>query len=175
LQSIYLIVGAPAVGKSTTARALAERFPRAVHIPVDTMREMVVSGYAWPSVDWTNELVQQVGLARATAIHMALAYQAAGFVVVIDDFVDVHGLQEYQAFTEKSACQRILLYPSQAIAHARNAARSGDSPARGYIDQGIQAVYAILAQSLPKLQQAGWRAIDTSAIGVAETVDVIMQ
>jgi predicted kinase len=175
MQPIYLIVGAPAVGKSTTARALAERFPRAIHIPVDTLRDMVVAGFAWPAAEWNDELVQQVRLARTTAIHMALAYQAAGFAVVIDDFIDPPGLQEYQALAQNSACQRIVLYPDQEIAHARNAQRSGDTTIRGYIDEGIRIVYAALAQNSAMFQHNGWRILDNSAMSVPETVDAMMQ
>jgi tRNA A37 N6-isopentenylltransferase MiaA len=35
---MFLIAGPPAVGKSSTSRALAARFPRCLYIPVDDIR-----------------------------------------------------------------------------------------------------------------------------------------
>ena len=86
MNTIYLIIGPPAVGKSTTSRALAGRFPRSIHIPVDDLRNMVVNGLALPAAEWGDELSRQVALARNAVIAMALAYRQAGFTVVIDDF-----------------------------------------------------------------------------------------
>lgn len=71
MKTIYLVVGPPAVGKSTTSRALAARFPRSVHIPVDDLRHMVVAGLALPVAEWSDELTRQVTLARNAAIAMA--------------------------------------------------------------------------------------------------------
>ena len=48
MHPIYLVVGPPAVGKSTTSGALAARFPKSLHIPVDDFRNMVVSGIELP-------------------------------------------------------------------------------------------------------------------------------
>ena len=45
---LFLITGAPGVGKSVTAEALMRRFPFGLHIPVDDLREWVVSGIASP-------------------------------------------------------------------------------------------------------------------------------
>ena len=39
-----LILGMPAAGKSTVARALMARFARGLHLPVDDLRNIVVSG-----------------------------------------------------------------------------------------------------------------------------------
>lgn len=46
---IIIIKGAPASGKSTTAKELAKYFPRGVLIEIDNLRSMVIS------VDWTNQ------------------------------------------------------------------------------------------------------------------------
>lgn len=83
MNPMFLLVGPPAVGKSTTSRALAARFPKSLHIPVDDLRNMVVSGIALPGADWSDDLAQQVTLARTSVVHMALTYHNAGFVVVI--------------------------------------------------------------------------------------------
>lgn len=175
MNPIFLVVGPPAVGKSTTSRALAARFPRSLHIPVDDLRTMVVSGIALPGAVWSDELVQQVALARSSATQMACAYHDAGFVVVMDDFWDADHLSDYQVLFEHAGLRRIVLYPGQAAAHQRNLQRSGEGPGRDYIDEGIQQVYQQLNLAAPRLSEAGWVVVDTTALSIEDTVTTILQ
>lgn len=173
---IYMIVGPPAVGKSTTSRALAAHFPKSVHIPVDDLRTMVVSGLALPSAVWTDELAQQITLARQTVVHMALAYSRAGFAVVIDDFWDANHAADYVGLLQQTSSPlgKVVLYPNQNEAHQRNLQRSGDTPARGYIDEGIKIVYQQLNPVIPQLEQSGWVVVDTTAMRVEAVVAHIL-
>lgn len=172
---IFVVVGPPAVGKSTTSRALAARFAKSLHIPVDNIREMVVSGLRLPSADWSDELVQQLSLARASVSHMALTYREAGFAVVIDDFMDPNHDSDYQTLLNEPEVHMVLLYPSQSEAHQRNLRRSGNSSARAYIDDGIRTVYEQLKAALPQLKQEGWHVLDTSLLSVEDTVMAILR
>lgn len=174
MQPIYLLVGPPAVGKSTTSRALASKFSRSIHIPVDDIRDRVVSGLVLPSLDWSPELVQQVRLARESVIYMALKYQKAGFAVVIDDFFDPHQLSEYRAFADQPEIHKVVLLPEQETAHARNLKRSGDDPARAYIDIGIRSVYQQLNSAVESLRAAGWIILNTTHLSIEETVFEIL-
>lgn len=176
MNPIYIVVGPPAVGKSTTSRALAAQFPKSIHIPVDDLRTMVVSGLLLPSAVWSNELAQQIALARMTASWMALAYQKAGFAVVIDDFWDTNHASDYQLLLDQTQAtvSRIILYPTQEEAHQRNLKRSGDSPARPYIDEGIRLVYQQLTPALFQLGQEGWLVIDTTALSIDEVIHHIL-
>jgi adenylate kinase family enzyme len=79
----FLITGPPAVGKSTVARRLMQRFDRGVHIDVDELREQVVSGIAHP-IGWSEETTLQYELAEDSATDMARRYAGAGFAVAID-------------------------------------------------------------------------------------------
>ena len=80
---IFFITGAPATGKSTLSKVLLSRFPFGIHLPVDELREMVVSGIAHP-VGWTDETTRQFRLAEQSACDIAVRYQDAGFAVAVD-------------------------------------------------------------------------------------------
>lgn len=172
---IFLLSGGPAVGKSTTAGALAARFARGVHIPVDALRDMVVSGQALPGADWSPQLVEQLVVARRCAVYLAMAWREAGFAVVIDDFWDPNsGLAEYADLFSQPQTHRVLLYPQQGAAHARNQQRSGPGAASHYIDDGIRIVYEHLATVVPALAAQGWLVLDTSEMGVEDVVSSIL-
>jgi cytidylate kinase len=172
-----MVVGPPAVGKSSTSRALAARFPKSIHISVDDIRHMVVSGLKLPDSVWTDELAQQVSLARHSVVEMTKTYRSAGFAVVIDDFWDANHAADYQALFGQAEgyVGKIVLYPDQTEAHQRNLKRSGDSPARTYIDQGIRDVYQRLNPFIPQLEQEGWLIVDTTTMGVEDVVTAILQ
>ncbi len=175
MNPIFLVVGPPAVGKSTTSRALARRFSRSIHIPVDDIRNMVVSGLVLPGAEGSDELVLQVALARKVAVQMTLDYHQAGFTVVIDDFWDADHIMDYAGLLTHPAFYKVVLLPGQDAAHQRNLQRSGDSPARAYIDQGIEIVYQQLKNASPNLEQDGWLVVDTTSMDVDETVVRILK
>jgi diamine N-acetyltransferase len=173
---IFLLVGGPAVGKSSTARALAAQFAKSIHIPVDTVRTLVVSGVVHPGAEWSGDLVEQLALARESVAHMALAYNEAGFIVVIDDFWDPNSqLLDYGLLLSHPQIHKVLLYPTQDAAHARNLARSGPGPARTYLDDGIRATYAHLRTVVADLETRGWLVLDTTHLGIAETVSSLIE
>lgn len=175
MEPIFLVVGPPAVGKSSTSRALAARFPKSVHIPVDDFRNMVVSGIKLPGAEWNEELAQQVALARSSAVHMAFLYQQSGFAVVMDDFWDGNHLSDYQTLFGSPDLHRIILFPRQGEAHQRNLKRSGESSDREYLDQGIQIVYQELSAEVEKLGQEGWVVVDSTSLGIEETATNILK
>jgi chloramphenicol 3-O-phosphotransferase len=176
MNPIFLLAGAPAVGKSTTARALAAHFPKSLHIPVDDLREMVVNGIQRPGADWNKALVEQLNLARSIAVQMALTYRQAGFTVAIDDFWDPDSrLAEYDALFQELHSYRIMLFPSRQAAEARNLNRSGSVEAGQYIAEGIRLVYENLQSQLPSLSSQGWQIVDTSGLSVEESVAQILR
>jgi chloramphenicol 3-O-phosphotransferase len=174
MQPIYLIAGAPAVGKSTTAHAIAAHYAKSLHIPVDDVRNLVVSGLVQPGA-WTPELVEQLRLARESVAHMALQYRQAGFVVTIDDFWDPNShLQEYAILFEAPEVYKILLYPSQQAAEERNRKRAGPGEGSEYIAGGIQIVYEHLESNAVFLESQGWWVVDTTDKSVDDTVKFIL-
>lgn len=168
---IFLIVGAPAAGKSTAARALAATFPKSIVICVDDLRSMVVSGLLHPGPQWSDALAEQLQLARAGATAIARTYHAAGYAVMIDDFWDPQTqMGEYSALIATNGLTRVLLYPNREKAHAQNLRRSGDGGLRDYLDEGIAIVYDALDGVTPALVRDGWAVLDTTDDSVADTV-----
>ena len=175
MSHIYLIVGAPAVGKSTTAHALAGRFQKSTHIPVDDVRDMVVSGLVYPGDTWGADLIEQLVLARESVTQMAKTYSKAGFTVVIDDFWDPNSrLREYDALFQGAGFHKILLYPNQQAAEERNRKRSGPNGETDYIAGGIRLVYDNLRTEIENLRREGWMVVDTTDKTIKATVDHIL-
>lgn len=77
---IILIKGAPASGKSQTAKSLAQFFPKGVKVEVDILRQMVIS------VDWTNQ-AEHINLLQVSA-RLVCDFLKLGFkpVIVVDTF-----------------------------------------------------------------------------------------
>jgi predicted kinase len=172
---LFCLAGPPAVGKSTTARALAARFEKSIHIPVDDLRGMVVSGLVLPSGDWSSELVEQLTLARQTVVEMALIYHEAGYTVVIDDFWDPNSrLREYDRLFTEAYAHKIILLPNQAAAISRNIQRSHSDEGNEYIEAGIRLVYRHLDNEAADLIKEGWQVVDTTDKIINDTVDHIM-
>lgn len=175
MKNLLLIVGAPASGKSTVSRAIAERSKKGLHIPVDDLRTMVKGGVIHPGPNWTPELTQQLKLARQTATDMAVRYQEADFLVAIDDFWDPNSqLQEYTSLVNRSNILPIILKPTLPIVLERNHARQPPSEFRDHMDEGIRMVYADLDKQEPMLKKRGWLTLDTSNKTIEETVAQII-
>ena len=163
MHHILLVVGSPASGKSTVSRAVAERSPKGIHIPVDDLRSMVQGGLINPGPNWAPELIQQLKLARQTAIDMALRYREAGFLVTIDDFWDPFSqLQEYTTLINRPNVLPLILKPAISVALARNHARRLPSELRDELDDGIRLVYADMDKQETALRAQGWLIFDTS-------------
>ena len=176
MAQIYLVTGAPATGKSTAGHALAARFPKSIHIHVDGLREMVVSGLELPRPEWPQELAEQLRLARESAAHMALTYNKAGFTVVIDDFWDPYSqLIEYTELFSATQVRKVVLYPTEERALERNGKRFEPGETRDYLDGGITHCYNHLNKVINKLIENGWIVLNTTNDSVEETVSKILE
>jgi hypothetical protein len=77
---IIIIRGAPASGKSQTAKSLAMFLPKGVRIEVDTLRQMVIS------VDWKNQQ-EHINLLQVS-IGLVYDFLKLGFspIIIVDTF-----------------------------------------------------------------------------------------
>jgi predicted kinase len=169
---ITMITGVPGAGKSTIARAVAERAARGVHIPVDDLRHMVGGGYRFPDLPWSDAADEQFRLARGTAVHMARLYADAGFDVVIDDCLgpehdDRVSTAHYLGLLEQATTCRIALRPRLEVVIDRITQRGDD--VHGVLRATVPLLHAAQCRDL----DADWHVIDTSEVSVTDAITAV--
>jgi len=170
---IFIITGTPGAGKSSVAVALMRRFPFGLHIPVDDLREWVVSGIAPPVPVWTEETSRQFRLARQAAAQMARLYADTGFAVAIDDVILPAEVQElFEAPLLGYPVHKVLLRPALETALRRNAERANKAFDTLILDDVIRRLHTAMDERA--YAKSGWLVIDNGALDVAETVDIIL-
>jgi predicted kinase len=169
--AIWLISGAPGAGKSTVSAALCRRFPLAVHIPVDDIRDWVRSGFANP-VEWTAETTRQFVLARRGAARIAADYSDSGFVAVLDDIVRESQLEQYTDYLGETELQKVLLNPSLETVLARNAAPGRKPFDAGILEAACRGLHPLLLEE--NTAERGWIVVDSTTLDIEQTIDAIV-
>ncbi len=166
--SLFLITGISAAGKSTVGQALAERFPKSVHLRGDIFRRMIVRGQAeMNSAELSPEAAAQLTLRYRLAVTAAPQYLETGFTVIYQDIVFGQHLPEVVAMLPIVPLYLVVLSPSAEVVTARAAARSKG----GYTPEFTPDMFdSAFRHNTPRLGL--W--LDTSALSVAATVDAIL-
>lgn len=81
---VLLLTGPPGVGKTTTARILADRLERSVHLAADHFFDYIRSGFVEP---WKPESQEQNETVMGIVADVAGAYAAAGYVTIVDGII----------------------------------------------------------------------------------------
>jgi tRNA uridine 5-carbamoylmethylation protein Kti12 len=81
---VLILTGAPGAGKTTTARILAARWERAVHLESDLFFHFIRSGYIEP---WKPGSREQNEVVMEIVAGAAAAYAAAGYFTIVDGIV----------------------------------------------------------------------------------------
>jgi predicted kinase len=164
---IILITGNMASGKSSVAQALAERFPKSVHLRGDLFRRMIVNGQAEMALTLSAEAERQLSLRYQIAADAAKRYLDAGFTVVYQDIIIGPALTTVRASLQSYPLSVIVLCPRPDVIAARDAARDKT----GYPNYAaLQAFDRVLREET--LRIGYW--LDTSELTVPETVEAIL-
>ena len=173
LPRAVLVVGAQASGKSTIARALAERVERGAFIEGDVLWKMVVAGAVEMSGEASVEADRQ----------LALRYRHGGLLCesfVGEGFTAVHAENMYGPAVEQHLrslrCPRslVVLRPRPDIIEERERQRNSNAY-RAWIPPGGSLLDAVVrfdewVAATPRIGL--W--IDTSDLTVDETVDLVL-
>ena len=168
MKPIVFVTGAPGSGKSSVARGLAEKYARGLHLQVDQLREMMVSGLALPGGEWSEEKTLQFQWARQTASFMAELYAAHGVTVIIDDVsVPAFFPEQYAELFQKPDVKRVLLLPDLPALIERIQQRGGPH------DSILATLVPRHYQFLETMNKDGWIVLNTANWSVEDTVNVI--
>jgi tRNA uridine 5-carbamoylmethylation protein Kti12 len=173
LAPLFFVSGTPGSGKTSFSRALLGHFEFGLHLPIDDLRELVVSGIAHP-ISPTLETTRQFRLARVAAMQTAKMYALEGFAVVIDDVIFPHdAAQLEQKFLTDFKVHKILLRPRLEIVLFRNAARQNKSFDTAILEPVIKDLFA--GMNPEEFHNAGWTVFDSSDISLETTVHSILE
>ena len=94
LRPALVLTGAPAAGKSTTGRLVAQSRPRCAFIDVDDLRHLIVNGHRAP---WEADGgPEQHLLGVRNACELSQSFAASGFDCVIADMVTADTVRLYR-------------------------------------------------------------------------------
>jgi hypothetical protein len=169
----FIIGGPPAAGKTTISGLLMARFEKGFHIPVDDLREWVVSGLADPD-DWTEETSRQFRLAEESAADLARRYREAGFAVAFDH---CRRTEELDWITDERLggppVYRILLFSSLETNLQRNCERTNKDFNTADLIPTIEGLNGMLSPSFGA--RNGWTFFDNEPDGPEEAVDRLLK
>jgi predicted kinase len=121
--ALFVISGVPASGKTTVGRLLASRLDKAVCVPGDAIRAMVVSGRADMRSDAGEAELRQVLLRYQGALAVAGVYQQAGFDAIVEDVIIGPVLRKFLALVPVPEMHLVVLNPDAAAVADRDRSR----------------------------------------------------
>ena len=174
ISEIFILTGTPGAGKTTVAKGLLQRYEFGLHIPIDDLREWVVSGIAHPLPEWVDETTRQFSLAYRATANLAKLYANAGFAVAIDQVIYPEDFKEhFEEQLHAYAVHKIFLQPRIDVSLARNASRTNKEFDTSVPNEPIGKMYQSLGDAIQN--DNGWLIIDSSILSLEETIDQIFR
>ncbi|MEO6999065.1 MAG: AAA family ATPase [Terracoccus sp.] len=161
-----VLSGAPGSGKTTVATAVAASLTRSAIVAGDDVSRMVASGWVGPIGEPADEAERQLLLRARNICSLANNFCEAGFFPILDHVVPK---PEVLGRMIEWLAPRPVLFVTLAPSHAITVERNATRPAREQIDYDTSALHG----QMVAMCDLGWW-LDTSAMGVAETVDLIL-
>ena len=161
---VCLVTGPMGAGKSSTAKALAEKFEKGAYIKVDHVRKMIIGGYIDPGKEGF-EVQENLGVKNTCAL--ANNFLEAGFSVFIDDVIGKEKLQRYVKFFPNTKLKTFLLLPSTEVMLERFHGRGGATEALEKRTRHLHDQFTL------RKNEVDWKVIDSSNLTLEETVDQI--
>jgi predicted kinase len=165
--SLFVISGVPAAGKTTVARLLAGRLDRAVCVPGDAIRAMVVTGRADMRPDAGEAELAQLLLRYQGALAVASVYLNAGFDVVVEDVIIGPVLRDFLALVPVPEVHLVFLDPCATTVAERDRGRSKT----GY---GSHWTVGVLRDVLRLETDRLGLWLDSTGLSAEQTVDAIL-
>jgi chloramphenicol 3-O-phosphotransferase len=121
---MVMFTGPAGAGKTTLARAWCATKSRAVHVELDEVRHLIVSGLADPQTVGPVQ-AEQYSTSVAACCALVREFIIRGYDVAVDDAVDPEGFERYWLPHLKSIEYSVVVVrPSLEVVLARGAGRS---------------------------------------------------
>lgn len=161
-----IITGAPASGKSTLARRLAEQLEHSAWLNGDQIHGVIVGGRVWALGEPKDEAARQTHLGNQNLVAVARNCAQAGFTPIIDWIIpDADQLAQFADGLSPLPLWLIALDPGDAACRARNLQRDDSFTFDGYDDLvgGMRRAFGA----------SGWW-INSSGQAAEETLQLIL-
>lgn len=163
-----IITGAPAAGKSTVSRLVAERLPRSALVDGDFVNELIVNGRVWALGQPAAEAARQVQLCNRNLCDLAANFADSGFVPVIDTVIpDRQQLDYFVGTLAPRSVGLVVLAPTIDMCRYRNTVRAEQ-------EQFFFDDYETLTANMRNAFGDIGRWIDTSVLSPDETATLIL-
>ncbi|MGC5772873.1 AAA family ATPase [Paenibacillus pabuli] len=165
-ETMFLITGVMASGKSTVSELLASKLGKCVHLRGDVFRRMIVSGREEMSAEPSEEAVRQLYMRYQLAVNAAKTYYDNGFSVVLQD--------NYYGAELSYVLEQLKDYPVQVVVLCPNVEVITEREQRrgkvGYTGFTVEYLHSAFLKETPRI--GFW--LDNSEQSPEQSVDDIL-